>query len=443
MFKFKKLIRIFAAVILIAFLSSTYVLTWIYFYNPYMIYSPFYFNGLLLLLFIYIIQYIVFSSIYNGFKIGHFRISDIIYSQFTTLIIVNLLTYFEVSLMDRRLLNPTSFIFMCIIQFLLTTIWAIFANRIYFTIFKPLTVLFVHGNSDISNIVKKIKSRDDKFYIKTILNNNTDLSSIKELIRIHDVVFLYDIESDYRNLVLKECYHLNKPFYLTPKLSDIIIASSEWIHLFDTPLFLSDNTTISIEQLLIKRLLDIIISIILIFILLPIFVIVALAIKMSDGGNILYKQERVTIDNRHFKIYKFRSMIMNAEKEGEVLLMSKGDFRVTKIGSLIRKFRIDELPQLFNILKGDMTLVGPRPERPELIKKYCEIIPEFKYRTKVKAGLTGYAQIMGKYNTNIYDKLKLDLMYIENYSFLLDLKILFGTVKYIITPASEESTEGF
>ena len=143
-----------------------------------------------------------------------------------------------------------------------------------------------------------------------------------------------------------------------------------------------------------------------------------------------------------FKIYKFRSMIMNAEKSGEARLMSKNDERVTKVGKVIRKTRIDELPQLFNILIGDMSLVGPRPERPELIKSYCESIPEFDFRTRVKAGLTGYAQIMGKYNTSIYDKLKLDLMYIENYSLLLDLKILFATLKYVITPANEDSTEG-
>lgn len=408
-----------------------------------MIYSPLYNNGVILLILVYAALYIIFSNLYNGFKVGHFRVSDVIYSQLTTLLIINTVTYIEVSLMDRRLLDPTEFVAMTLVQFLVTVIWAYLANRIYYRVFKPAKVLFVHGVTETSSMLDKIGRRNDKFEIVTILPFDLGYEKIVERFTDHDVVFLYDIDSEFRNKLFKECYRLNIPVYITPKITDVIISASDWIHLFDTPLFLSNNTTISFEQQIIKRFVDILVSGFALVMLSPVFIFVGALIKFTDGGEILYRQERVTLNNRVFIIYKFRSMIMNAEKPGEARLMSKNDDRVTKIGKIIRRTRIDELPQLFNILIGDMSLVGPRPERPELIKSYCERIPEFDFRTRVKAGLTGYAQIMGKYNTSIYDKLKLDLMYIENYSLLLDMKILFATLKYIITPANEDSTEGF
>ena len=184
---------------------------------------------------------------------------------------------------------------------------------------------------------------------------------------------------------------------------------------------------------------DIVISLTGIILASPILVIIALVIKLYDGGPVLYKQKRVTIDEKIFEIYKFRSMIVDAEKEG-VIPAEDNDPRVTPVGKIIRAIRFDELPQLFNILKGDMSVVGPRPERIEHHELYTSLIPEFPFRTKVKAGLTGYAQVMGKYNTTPYDKLLLDIEYIQNFSFFLDFKIILLTVKVIFM---KESTEGF
>ena len=180
-------------------------------------------------------------------------------------------------------------------------------------------------------------------------------------------------------------------------------------------------------------------SFLLIILTSPMMALTALSIKLYDGGAILYKQTRCTLEGKKFQIYKFRSMIANAEEDGIARLAAKGDSRITPIGKIIRKVRIDELPQLFNIIKGEMSFVGPRPERPEIIEKYTEEMPEFSYRVKVKAGLTGYAQIFGKYNTKPYDKLKLDLYYIEHYSVWLDLKLIILTLKILLTL---ESTEG-
>ena len=155
----------------------------------------------------------------------------------------------------------------------------------------------------------------------------------------------------------------------------------------------------------------------------------------------LYKQVRCTRGGKEFYILKFRSMGVDAEKDGVARLSAKGDNRVTPVGKFIRKVRLDELPQLINIIKGEMSFIGPRPERPEIIKQYMEVMPEFEYRMKVKAGLAGYAQVYGKYNTTPYDKLKLDLAYIENYSVWLDLKLMLLTLKVLLWPDSTEGVE--
>ena len=211
------------------------------------------------------------------------------------------------------------------------------------------------------------------------------------------------------------------------------------MNLVDTPLYICKNTDISLAQRFLKRVMDIVISLTGIILTSPIMLITAIAIYAYDRGPVLYKQVRCTKGNREFKICKFRSMVVNAEKDGKAQLAKENDSRITPVGKIIRSMRIDELPQFFNILKGDMSVVGPRPERPELIEKNCMKIPEFAYRTRVKAGLTGYAQVYGKYNTSFIDKLKLDLIYVSNYSILMDIHLIFLTLKIIFI---KDSTEG-
>ena len=193
------------------------------------------------------------------------------------------------------------------------------------------------------------------------------------------------------------------------------------------------------EQMAIKRLADILISAIALIVLSPVLAIVALLIKLYDGGPVLFRQDRYTRNNEIFTLVKFRSMIVDAEKDGAQFTVP-GDKRITPIGKFIRATRIDELPQLINVLKGDMSIVGPRAERLENADAYTEMMPEFRYRTKVKAGLTGYAQVYGKYNTSFEDKVRMDLYYIENYSLFMDFKLLLYTIKVIFM---KESTEGF
>jgi exopolysaccharide biosynthesis polyprenyl glycosylphosphotransferase len=227
--------------------------------------------------------------------------------------------------------------------------------------------------------------------------------------------------------------------YMMPKIPDVLIKGSVQLHLFDTPLYMTREYALSFGQRFWKRAVDVVCSLILLIVTSPIFLVTAAAIHLYDKGPVFYKQVRCTMDQKEFKIIKFRSMRVDAEKDGVARLAAQNDDRITPIGHFIRKVRIDELPQLINILQGDMSFIGPRPERPEIIAQYVEEMPEFVFRMKVKAGLAGYAQIYGKYNTTPYDKLKLDLTYIQNYSFWLDIKLMLLTLKILLTP---ESTEG-
>ena len=238
----------------------------------------------------------------------------------------------------------------------------------------------------------------------------------------------------------KHGYKIGKRTYVTPKISDIIVGGAEDIHLFDTPLYLIRARGLNFEERFFKRTMDIVCCLLALAVSWPFMIAIAVAIKAEDGGPVFYKQRRCTRDNREFNILKFRSMIVNAEKDGRSIPAVDHDPRITKVGRVIRALRVDELPQIFNILSGKMSIVGPRPERIEHVQKYTQEIPEFAFRAKVKGGLTGYAQVYGKYNTTAYDKLKLDLMYIEHYSFMLDCKLILMTVA---TMFKKESTEGF
>ena len=252
---------------------------------------------------------------------------------------------------------------------------------------------------------------------------------------------LWDISTADRNALLKYCYSLSVRVYTMPKISDVLIKGADQLHLFDTPIYLTREYSLKVEQRVVKRLIDLACSILLLVIASPFMLITAAAIKLYDGGPVFYKQIRCTRDRKEFYILKFRSMGEDAEKDGVARLASKNDPRVTPIRKFIRATRIDELPQLFNILKGEMSFIGPRPERPNIIDDYMKEMPEFALRMKVKAGLAGYAQVYGKYNTTPYDKLKLDLTYIEQYSVWLDLKLMLLTLKILIKPESTEGVE--
>lgn len=436
--KYKRLIKLIFTFGITSLLITLYGWTWINDYNT-IIEFPFFRRGNWMMIFLYSVLLIVFMSAYGGYKVGYLKKGNLIYSQILAVIFTNIFTYLQISVLDKHFLNPLQLLRMTTMDFLVILIWTLIYQWMYDKMFPPRKMLLISGNRSDYHLIEKINSREDKYEICKIINVESGISFLQQEILKHDGVIIGDIFSHERNILLKYCFENSIRAYSVPKISDILLKSSVELNLFDSPLLLSRNEGLTIEQEFIKRLIDIAGALMGIVITGPFFLIIALGIKMTDHGPIFFKQERLTKNDKVFNIYKFRTMVQDAEKDGVARLASEGDSRILPIGHILRRTRMDELPQLFNILKGDMTFVGPRPERPELAEEILKEIPEFSYRTKVKAGLTGYAQIYGKYNTTSYDKLKLDLTYIRNYSTLLDIKLILMTPKILFL---KESTEG-
>lgn len=400
---------------------------------------PFYRRGNWVIISIFVILYIFFIRIYDGLQLQINRISDLIYSQILSALISDGIMYIAIVVLAKRFTNLLPGIAAIGGQIFLSIIWSYFAHKIYFKLFKPQNTCIIYDKrKGIEQLIKDY-NMVKKFDVQKILdsiNCLTDLSILDSF----SVVFLSGITINERNTILKYCIANDKYVYAIPSISDLLMASGEKVHMLHLPFLRVSHVNLQPEYLFIKRFFDILISLIAIVILSPIFLITAISIKVTDNGPIFYKQRRLTQNGRIFKLVKFRSMKVDAEKDG-VARLSTGDKdnRITKIGRVIRKLRIDELPQFFNILSGSMSIVGPRPERPEIASDYEKTLPEFKLRLQVKAGLTGYAQVYGKYNTTPYDKLLMDLIYISKPSVFEDLKIIFATIKIIFMP---ESTEG-
>ena len=437
--QYKRLIRFAFNILLLGCLMFFFIRIWDRNYNDWIVF-PFYYKGFLLMGAFYALFFVIFSYILGGMKIGYLKSSSLMLSQTLALIAANVSIYLETVLLSARFVNIIPMIELTAIDIVVIFIWTFLVNRIFRKLFPARHILLLYEEYDPSMLLRNVNSRKDRYLIKKSMNVEEGWESITKEMCNYDAVFLCDIHSPLRNRLVKYCYANGIRSYITPKISDIIIRSSENIHMFDTPLLLSRNNGLSFEQKLVKRFMDIVISLVMLVITSPFMLVTAVAIKLYDGGPVFFRQKRCTINGREFYIHKFRSMIVNAEKEGEVIPATDDDERITPVGKVIRKTRLDELPQFIDILKGDMSVVGPRPERVEHVEMYTREIPEFSYRLKVKGGLTGYAQIYGKYNTTAYDKLKLDLMYIQNYSLLLDLKLIIMTVKIIFV---KESTEGF
>ena len=411
---------------------------WINYYNK-IIQKAFWYKGHFFIMCIYFIVLFFFTRTYGGLKIGYLKTGEVMFAQIFANICANFVFYVELCLLKYGFPSPTYLLSAMAVQILFILIQVFFVGKIYYQIFPPYQVLVVYGNDSVTDFSEKLKTREDKFKIRTMLHVSAGIKKIEAELDHHTAVILWDIPNKSRNDLFKLCYDRGIRIYVMPKISDIILTGSETMHFFDTPLLLTRSNPLSIEQSITKRLFDLVFAVLLLIPCVPLMFITAICIKLYDGGSIFYKQVRCTLNGKEFYIYKFRSMVENAEKDGVARLASKSDQRITPIGKFIRATRLDELPQLMNVLRGDMSFVGPRPERPELMDEYKENLPEFSFRLRVKAGLTGYAQIYGKYNTTPYDKLKLDLYYIEHYSIWLDIKLLILTAKIVFTP---ESTEG-
>lgn len=402
--------------------------------------KKFWFRGNYVVIGQYALMLFIFYKLYGGFKIGYLRVFDVLFSQLLSVLCVNIITYLQLALIGRWKFGAhvSPMVYMTFFNAAVVAVWVVFMRWIYAKIYPPRRMLLVYGEHSPVDLIHKISSREDKYHICETIHLSKGEKALKEKINSYKNVILGDIGSHERNVLLKYCFEKNIRCYSIPKLSDIMLQSADSIHLFDTTLMLFRNRGLTAEQRFAKRVFDLVVSFVGVALASPFMLLIAILIKAYDRGPVFYKQERLTENGKIFYVLKFRSMRVNSEKTGARLAM-KHDSRVTPVGKVLRNIHFDELPQLFNILKGDMSLVGPRPERPEIAEEYKREIPEFDYRLKMKAGLTGYAQVYGKYNTTPYDKLKLDLTYIENYSFFLDMKLLFLTFKILF---QKENTEG-
>ena len=436
--KYKRLIKVIFSVVLIAILAGIYGMIWIGWYNK-IIWAPFFRRGNWTMIFIYAILLIFFMNTYGGFKVGFLKKGNLIYSQILAVLFTNIVTYFQITVQDKRFTTPVPLGVNIALSVVAILVWTLIFQWIYGLIFPPRRMLLISGDYSDYHLLEKMNAREDKYIISQIINYKEGMEKLIPQIDQYDGIIVGDMPSHERNLIIKYCYAKQIRTYSVPKISDILLRSSVDLNLFDSPLLLSRNTGLAIEQMFCKRLMDVVFSLLGLVISAPFFLLIAISIKLTDRGPVFYKQTRLTKDGKTFEIYKFRTMIQNAEKYSGAVLASEHDPRILLVGRLLRATRLDELPQIFNILKGEMSIVGPRPERPELAAEIEKEIPEFSYRLKVKAGLTGYAQVYGKYNTTSYDKLKLDLTYIRNYSIFLDLKLIFMTPKIMLL---KESTEG-
>ncbi len=399
-------------------------------------------RGNFLIVAVYAFLTIVFFYAMGGYKVGSYRRNRIALSLTIGALLADFADWMVAMLIAGSAEHAVRLLVGYVILFLVQTvslfIIAMVAISLQRSLFPPYQLLQITGQH-FNMLPQKMNSRRDKYVIAEEISCDEPLDVIKAKIDEYDATLINDTPAEIRNAVLKYCFERKKRVYFTPKISDIMVRGANELDLFDTPIYYRRNRQTSFWFRMIKRIGDIVIASIGIILTSPIMLITAIAVKKYDDGPVFYKQTRSTLGGKEFKLIKFRSMIVNAEAKGEVRLAQEHDSRITPIGRFIRATRIDELPQFFNILAGDMSIVGPRPERPELIAKYCEEVPEFAYRLRVKAGLTGYAQVYGKYNTTSYDKLKLDMIYVEKQSILLDLQLILLTIRVIFT---KESTEG-
>lgn len=391
---------------------------------------------------LYGIMLVFFVRTYNAYLLGYNRVRTLVFGQFLSQLLTIIILYFVVSFAWNQFINPLVFIPMLILQLLIDIIWSNYGNALLYRLHGKHKTLLIYRNQIDKVRFGTIKGKPtERMYVITDeLQYDGSFAGLKDKLQGYDTIFVAGVNSRCRNGILKYCKENNVHGLFLPHIGDTIMQDAKHVQAFDSPVLEISRKELSPEFAVIKRLFDLISSGVALIILSPIILITALIIKLYDGGPAFYRQTRLTRDGKEFQILKFRSMRVDAEKDGIARLSTgENDDRVTPVGKIVRRYRLDEIPQLWNIFKGDMSVVGPRPERPEIAEQYCQSMPEFKLRLQVKAGLTGYAQVYGKYNTSPYEKLEFDLLYINNMNILIDVQLCFAT---LMTVFKKESTEG-
>ena len=429
----KRLLAIATNLIILVFQARSFGYVWSNYYD-----SPYFFRGDYVVIAMYMVFMYLITKSFNGYKINYMRVSYLCVSHIVAIVLGGGVAYAFICMALVEYESVVPILVLVVAQSIVVSVWIIIVRMVLSYIYPPRRMVVIYGNYPPDDFLAKLNKKSDRYDICEILNYDEGYRKVCKDIDGNEGVILYDLPSDERNSIIKYCYKNSIRTYVVPKITDIVMRESEELYLVDTPIFMARNQGLHIDQRVVKRVVDIVVAILGIVVFSPVMLVTAIAIKLYDHGPVFYRQTRFTRDKKTFTILKFRSMRVDSEEQG-VRLASKKDTRITPIGRIIRRIHIDEMPQLFNVLKGDMSIVGPRPERPEIFEKYSDSIPEFEFRLKVKAGITGYAQVHGKYNTTPIDKLRLDLLYIERYSLLLDIKLMLLTLRIIF---SKDSTEG-
>lgn len=269
-----------------------------------------------------------------------------------------------------------------------------------------------------------------------VLNTYENIQKVIDEHQVNEVIIALEKENHEILVdIISKCEPTNVRLKIVPDLYEILSGQARTMQIYGVPLIDIMPELMPEWEKKLKRALDIMVSFLILIITLPVIIITSIAIKIDSKGPVFFRQERCGLNGRLFNIYKFRSMYKDAEKHTGPVWSTKDDPRVTRIGKILRKLRIDEIPQMFNVLKGEMSLVGPRPERPFFVEKLSDEIPYYNRRFKVRPGITGWAQVKHKYDESIEDvkiKLRYDLFYIENMSLRMDFKILFRTIFVVL-----------
>lgn len=412
---------------------------WMLYYLPQMK-DIYYWRGNLVLFLAYALFSAYMLSRFEGFNLGVFRNRDVMYSQAVALTVSDFAAYVIIFLLIEKLPEVVHLLALLVLQLVVSSVWIYFGNRIYFALYKPKKTVIVYENESEVEKIKNTPYFENKFQVLEEIKYAEKTEDFSGIINENaECVFVTGIDAESRNKLIQYCLRNGLHCCSLPNLGDIILAGAVTDCLNGEVVMNTQRKIINPDYALVKRAFDIIASLLGLLLLSPLLIVISFIISAYDNGPVIYKQIRLTKDGREFMLWKFRSMRVDAEKDGIARLAAEDDDRITPVGKFIRKCRIDELPQLVNILKGDMSLVGPRPERPEIAEQYEEKLPEFRLRLQVKAGLTGYAQVYGKYNTEPYEKLQMDLLYINKMSLLEDAKLIFTTIKILF---KKESTEG-
>lgn len=422
--------------------GGLFALMWYAFYKKKMYIFPFFAKGDIIVILLYTAIYLIFARLYGGFDITFHSTGELTYSHTVAAVLSCGIMYLVTALLMRAVPSVLPMLGMVTASILLGWLWAFASRRLTGKLLAARPMLLIYDNAEAREDGEAIiRSLPSVFRLVDSVSTKEGAEKLYRMMEEKKIraVMLCGIPSSLRNDLVKYCIDHNVESYVRPNIGDFLIKGAQSLQLDNLPVLLCHRSSPSIWYLAVKRLADILLSLAALVLFSPIMLITAILIKAYDHGPVLYKQVRLTKDRKEFYVYKFRSMKVDAEKDGVARLAQTNDDRITPVGKVIRMLRIDEMPQLFCILRGDMTIVGPRPERPQIAEQYEKEMPEFALRLQAKAGLTGLAQVYGKYNTTPYNKLQMDLQYIGSMGIVTDLKIIFATVKILFMP---ESTEG-